>query len=162
MKKFLKTFAVLVVSAGAILFLFPLINQEVSTISTTNGYSSSVVGMAQTLPLMYIACIILVVVASIFGGKAVIEYVRYKKWEDFGNRLKLAYAAKFGGENSAFNKEIDDMVLQCKTMKKGIGDSTKSNAEMRLKRYAHMVEVPYIIPEEEHLSEVEKTEELMK
>ena len=42
-------------------------------------------------------------------------------------------------------------------MKKGTNSDTKGSAERWLKQYAHMCEIPYVIPEEEKLSEVEKT-----
>ena len=147
------------VSIVAIIIFMLIMNQTLATISTANGYSSGVVGISQVFPITYIIGSIFIAFASIFGGKKIVEYIKYKKWDDFGNRLELAYTAKFGGENLAFNQEIDAMILQCKTLSVKSGD-TKINAENRLRRYAHMVEVPYIIPEEEHLSETEKTEEL--
>ena len=161
MKKIVKPLIIMAVGIGSMLFFAPMVKGSISKISTANGYSAATVGIAQTMPLIYIVMTTVIVISAIFGGKAVVEYIKYKKWDDFGNRLKLAYTAKFGGDNLAFNQEIDAMILQCKTLSVKLGD-TKLNAENRLRRYAHMVEVPYIIPEEEHMSEVDKTEELME
>ena len=158
-RRIVESIIVIFLSFGGFIFVALEVNKDIAKISTQNGYNSGVVGIAQAMPLVYAVMIIMMVVATIFGGKAVVEYIKYKRWDDFGNRLKLAYTAKFGGENLAFNQEIDAMILQCKTLSVKSGD-TKINAENRLRRYAHMVEVPYIIPEEEHLSETEKTEEL--
>jgi len=158
-RRIVESIIVIFLSFGGFIFVVPEMNKDIAKISTQNGYNSGVVGIAQTMPLVYGVMIIFVVFATIFGGKAVVEYIKYKRWDDFGNRLKLAYTAKFGGENPAFNQEVDAMILQCKTMKKGIGNDTKRSAEMRLKQYAHMCEIPFVIPEEEHLSEVEKTAE---
>lgn len=88
--------------------------------------------------------------------------VYLKNWEAFGNRLKEAYIAKFGYANSSFDEEIDNHVRIMQTMGKGFEMGTKEAAEDWLKRMAHMVEVPYIIPEEECLPESKKTEQFAK
>jgi hypothetical protein len=159
MKHLIKVLVVLAIGAGSVILFLPAINASVAEINTDNGYNSAVVSMAGVLPIVYITFSILMIFVVIYGGQKVVEYIRYKRWDDFGNRLKLAYAAKFGGENLAFNQEIDSRILQCKTMKKGMNADTKGAAERWLKQYAHMCEIPYVIPEEEHLSEVEKTKE---
>lgn len=137
--------------------LIPNSTTTISGITTANGYSTSVVSMVSLALIAFIAMVVFMIFNMMQKGQ---NTKTLKLWEDFGNRLKLAYTAKFGGENPAFNQEVDSMILQCKTLKKGIGSSAKTSAEMRLKEYAHMCEIPYIIPEEEHLSEVEKTEAL--
>lgn len=135
--------------------LIPPVVKNVSGITTANGYSSGTVGMAVILIIVFVSMIIFMILESMMQEpKENVEVVEV--WEDFGERLKVAYAAKFGGDNPAFNQEVDAMILQCKTMKKGIGD-TKKSAELRLKNYAHMCEIPFVIPEEEHLTEEEKT-----
>ena len=108
------------------------------------------------MPVMYVLAGVVSLLQLFMAGQ---EYVRIRKWKDFGNRLKLAYAAKFGGENKAFNDEVDAHIKVMRVMSKGY---TKSLDEDWLKRMSRFVEVEYIIPEEEHLSEVEKTEELAK
>ena len=137
--------------------LIPSVTTTLSGITTANGYSSSVVEMAFVVLIVFVATISLIIIRMMSKGQ---DTETIKLWEDFGNRLKLAYTAKYGGENTAFNQEVDNMILQCKTLKKGIGSSAKTSAEMRLKEYAHMCEIPYVIPEEEYLSESEKTKEL--
>ena len=156
----MKAITALIISAIATFVgvsLIPTISTAVSGITTANGYSSTTVGMVGVVLVIFSAMIIFMMLRTM-ADKRQTELI--KSWDDFGNRLKLAYTAKFGGENPAFNQEVDSMILQCKTLKKGIGSSAKTSAEMRLKEYAHMCEIPYIIPEEEYLSEVEKTEAL--
>jgi hypothetical protein len=106
-------------------------------------------------PLMGVITVIAMFVA-IFGGYKVVQYIRTKKWADFGNRMKAAYTAKFGYENTGFNEEVDQHIAVMHTLGKGY---TKSLNEDWLKRMAKFVEIPYIIPEEEHESEEDKTKE---
>ena len=38
------------------------------------------------------------------------EAVNASSWAEYGQRLKLAYASKYGGENGGFNQEVDQRV----------------------------------------------------
>ncbi len=92
----------------------------------------------------------------IFAGSEVYKYIKYKKWRAFGTRLKEAYTAKFGYPNPGFEQEVDQHIKAMEALGHGY---TKSIDEDWLKRMAKFVEVPWAIPEEERLSEVEKTEQ---
>jgi hypothetical protein len=85
-----------------------------------------------------------------------VVYYRYQKWGAFGNRMKAAYSSKFGGDNPAFSQEVDQHIKAMQALGKG---TTKTINEEWLKRMAKFVEIPYVVPEEEILSEIEKTEQ---
>ena len=118
-------------------------------------------GLIDMLPIVMWACVVLSVFSAFVGGPAAVTYVRYKKWEQFGIRLKVAYEAKFGYSNPAFNEEVDSLVLSMRSHSKGEGSAKEQN-EGRLKRLARFVEVKFVIPEEERLAETEKTEMLAR
>jgi len=54
-----------------------------------------------------------------------------------GNSLKLAYAAKFGGRNPEFDKEVDVRIVQMQSLRKG---PTREVAEAWLERMREFVE----------------------
>lgn len=81
--------------------------------------------------------------------------VRTLKWNTLGNRIKEAYKAKFGYENLEFNKEVDLHIKAVKALGRGY---TKSLDTDWLKIMCSFVEVPFIVPEEEKIPEVNKTE----
>ena len=85
-------------------------------------------------------------------GRMVVEY--YLHWNAFGNRLKVAYEAKFGYPNPEFNKEVDQHIKIMESMGKGY---VKEIAEDWLKRMAKFVGVPFAVPAEERMSEMDKT-----
>lgn len=136
----------------------------VVSISIINGMKSEMAADNVTMPSSALALIdimlnILVAtgILSVFaGGPAVYKYVKYKKWRAFGNRMKEAYTAKFGYPNPGFNEEVDQHIKAMEVL--GHGDTKHINEDW-LKRMAKFVEIPYVIPEEERLSEVEKTEQ---
>lgn len=82
------------------------------------------------------------------------DIYRHLKWKAFGNRIKVAYSAKFCGENTAFTEEVDQLILAMESLGNG---ATKKTQLGRLKRLAKFVEVPFAVPEEDRLSEEEKT-----
>lgn len=129
------------------------INTTLSTIDTTTMLPATR-NMISVFPLLYAALVIVGIFQSFVGIQ---EVVVYYKWEAFGNRLKEAYVAKFGYSNSGFNEEVDTHILGMRTM--GGKSPTKEMYEDWLKRMARFVEVPFAVPEEEHLSEEEKTEQ---
>ena len=60
----------------------------------------------------------------------------HSSWYYYGERIKLAYEAKFGDNNPEFNKEIDLRVQQVERLR-GI---TSQIAADKIKRYAKMTE----------------------
>lgn len=130
-----------------------IVFQGLETQMTTDNVTmpASAEAMISILPFILGAVLILGMFASI---GAVSNYVRVKKWRDFGGRMKEAYTAKFGYPNPGFEQEVDQHIKAMEAL--GHGD-TKSINESWLRRMATFVEIPYIIPEEELLSEVEKT-----
>jgi len=122
-----------------------VISSEIKKIETSE-MTSATQAMVGLLPIFYAVLIIISIAGIFMGGQAVYHYY---KWNAFGNRLKLAYTAKFGGENPAFNSEVDGHIKVLQALGKGY---TKSQAEDWLKRMAKFVEVPWAIPDEERLS----------
>jgi hypothetical protein len=127
----------------------------------TKGWNSALTMIVTTfLPIVFAACIILGLFRWFIRDEGPAQhYIRYKKWDSFGNRMKAAYAAKFGGDNPEFDKVVDQHVLAMKTQGKGY---TKDIDEQWMKRMAKFVEVPFAVPEEERLSEDDKTREFEK
>jgi len=104
------------------------------------------------MPLMYTTMFLLFFYKTVSFSSFTVK--RYRMWNAFGERLKEAYAAKFNGENSAFNEEVDTLIKIMRTLGKGY---TKKIAENRLKALSSFAEIPYVIPEEEYQSEAVKT-----
>lgn len=98
----------------------------------------------------------IVIIVSMFAaiGGAGVVVAKILRWNDFGNRMKVAYTAKFGGENVEFNKEVDMHINAVRVLS---GGATKKIDMDWLKRMAKFVEIPFVIPEEELRTEEEKT-----
>jgi hypothetical protein len=111
------------------------------------------------VPIVLSCCVIVGVFLFMNGDSVVRKYIRYKRWDSFGNRMKVAYSAKFGGRNPAFDEAVDQHVLAMKSLGKGY---TKTIDKEWMKRMAKFVEVPFVIPEEERLSEEDKTRSFSK
>ncbi len=122
----------------------------------TSQQPSFAKAMLDIAPIVFALGLVIMVFAELGG---VDHVVRYHKWAAFGNRLKTAYTAKFGYPNPAFNDEVDQHIRVMRTMRKHTEALTKELSEDWLKRAARMVEVPYVIPSEEHWSEEAKTEQ---
>ena len=121
----------------------------------TSGWSPLLETFVVTVVPIVFACVIIVGIFQYFdSGSVVRKYIRYKRWDSFGNRMKVAYSAKFGGRNPAFDEAVDQHVLAMKSLGKGY---TKTIDKQWMKRMAKFVEVPFVIPEEERLAEVDKT-----
>lgn len=127
----------------------------------TSQLSPLVATFATTLiPIVIAASVILGVCKYITGDEdtAIVgpikKYVRVKRWDQLGNRMKVAYEAKFGFVSEEFNSQVDSHVKAMRALGKGY---TKSIDMEWMRRMAKFVEVPWIIPEEEQLAEVEKT-----
>jgi len=86
------------------------------------------------------------------SGRMAIEHCLH--WKAFGNRLKVAYEAKFGYPNPEFNKMVDQHIKIMESMGRGY---TKGIAEDWLKQMAKFTEVPFAVPDEERLTEGSKT-----
>ncbi len=132
-----------------------LLLNSVQSINGDPAMLSSTKFAASVLSFAYVVLVIGSIIGVFRHG---VEIVRYYKWSAFGNRLKIGYVAKFGYSNPAFNDEVDNHIRTMRVMVK-TEQGTRKLAEDWLKRMAHMVEVPFAVPEEEHLSEEQKTEE---
>lgn len=62
-------------------------------------------------------------------------------WIRYGERLKLAYAAKFGGDNLGFNQEVDYHIKILVNTDKGY---TRQLAKDWVKRMSAFVEIKYL------------------
>lgn len=131
----------------------------VNTLDTTGWNPAMVTAVTVAVPMILTISVIMAVFKYFTGEeetgeRRIVRIIRYKKWDAFGNRMKLAYSAKFGGKNPAFNNAVDQHILAVKVFGKGY---TKDINIQWLKRMAKFVEIPWAIPEEERLTEVEKT-----
>lgn len=145
-KKLIQALVMLIIGIGGLSF----VQGEIVKLNANESLSSASKAMANIFPLIF-ACLVIVSIFSVFyGGQAV---YRYLKWKAFGNRMKVAYEAKFGYINTGFNQEVDQHIKAMEVLGKG---STKTINEDWLKRMAKFVEIPYVIPEEEYQSEEDK------
>lgn len=58
-------------------------------------------------------------------------------WAEYGNKIKLAYTAKFGGENAGFNDEVDKRILVMQNNRRGF---THTIARDWLRRMSNFTE----------------------
>lgn len=75
-----------------------------------------------------------------YGSTSQVEQIATEdmdKWDIYANRLKDAYSAKFGGENSGFNQEVD---LRIKVMQHNRNGFTHTIARDWLKRMERFTE----------------------
>ncbi len=116
--------------------LLPLVNSQISQIDTTQ-YSSAVNGMAVLLPLVFAIITIFWVFKSmgVDSSKEQIDWLRY------GERLKLAYASKFGGDNRGFDGEVDYHIKIMVSNDKGF---TRQLAKDWVKRMSKFVEIEWL------------------
>jgi len=137
-----------------------VIQALMSTIDTSD-WSPAVSTFATTLiPIVMAGSIVLGIFKYFTGDEdtAIVgpikKYVRVKRWDQLGNRMKVAYEAKFGYANEDFNSQVDSHVKAMRALGQGY---TKSIDMEWMKRMAKFVEVPWTVPEEEQLAEVDKT-----
>ena len=126
----------------------------------TKGWNPAMVSFTTLCPVILSISVILGVFKYFAGEedtgeRRIVRIIRYKKWDSFGNRMKVAYSAKFGGENPAFNEAVDQHIKAVKVFGKGY--SKERNIQW-LKRMAKFVEIPWAIPVEEKWAEVKKTD----
>lgn len=105
------------------------------------------------LPLWTVPLFGVLSLAFIYKTGTIVVH-RIMMWNAYGNRLKEAYSAKFGEDNPAFGDEVDGHIKVMKSLGRGY---TKSVHLDKLKRLSSFVEVPFNVPEEDRLSEEEKT-----
>lgn len=102
-----------------------------------SGYPASASAMASVLPVVYVAIVIVGIVKSI-GVDSTEEQI---DWTRYGERLKLAYTAKFGGENPGFNSEVD---YRIKIMVNTDGGYTRQIAKDWVKRMSKFTELKWL------------------
>ncbi len=56
-------------------------------------------------------------------------------WVEYGNKLKTAYSAKFGGENTGFNDEIDYRIAIMQNLKHGFTHTIARDWLKRMERF---------------------------
>lgn len=140
-------------------FAIVVIEVLVNTLDTTGWNPAIVSAVTIVVPVILTGSVIIAVFNYLAGEeetgeRRIVRIIRYKKWDAFGNRMKVAYSVKFGGKNPAFSEAVDQHILAVKVLGKGY---TKDINIQWLKRMAKFVEIPWAIPEEEKWSEVKKT-----
>ena len=120
--------------------------------------------MLEIIPIVFAVTVVLGTFAYISGDEETVvvgpikKYVRIKRWDQFGTRLKVAYKAKFGYSNPAFSQRVDELILSMRaTSNKSL---TYKQNEDALKRLSRFVEVKFVVPEEGKWSEVKRTKQL--
>jgi hypothetical protein len=105
-KRIIKSIIFLVIGLVTLFILKPIVNEDIKTITDNPEYSGTFVqGVIQIFPIMLFVC--LAIGSFAIGlGKDVGQEIGYD-WKSYGERLKLAYAAKFGGRNMGFENEVD-------------------------------------------------------
>jgi len=158
MKTISKRMNIITVITGV--FAIVIIELLMNTIDTSRWNPAVVAWTTTLVPIILSGSVII----SIFkyyvgeedtGERRIVRIIRYKKWDAFGNRMKVAYSAKFGGKNPAFSEAVGQHITAVKVLGKGY---TKDINIQWLKRTAKFVEIPWAIPEEEKWSEVKKTD----
>ncbi len=147
------------VTVASGVFGIVIVEVVVNTLDTTSWNPSIVSFVTVVVPIIFTVSVILSVFKYLggeeeTGERRIVRIIRYKRWDAFGNRMKLAYSAKFHGKNPAFNEAVDRHILAVKVLGKGY---TKDINIQWLKRMAKFVEIPWAIPEEEKWTEVKKT-----
>ena len=83
------------ITIGMLLCYFYLVpmTTELAKDETINEASRVLISI---MPIIYILVVIVGAMSIMFATNYIVTYL---KWRAFGNRLKAAYTAKFGGEN---------------------------------------------------------------
>lgn len=136
MNKWMSALVVILICCVSVFFVLPQINNAVSTI-TTPTFSPAVTSMASLMSILFVVMIFLYMFKSL-GTDSPEEQI---DWLRYGNRLKLAYAAKFGGENSGFNGEVDYKIKIMVNTDKGY---TRQLAKDWVKRMSKFVEIEWL------------------
>jgi len=148
MGKLISLVVMLIIGAVGFSVISSMAQSVSENVTQASPAVSTLLGM---IPIMYVIATILVVFGLITGT---VEVMKILKWSAFGNRMKVAYSAKFGGDNPGFDEEVDAHIKAVKALGKGF---TKSVDMDWLKKMAKFVEIPFVVPEEEYRSEEEKT-----
>jgi hypothetical protein len=107
-KKIIQSIVTLIVGVG----LFPAINSltnEFLSSPNAGDYTSAIKSLVSIMPLMFAIIVILGIFAGL-GKDSEVEIAAQIDWTRYGERLKLAYSAKFGGDNPGFNEEVDNHI----------------------------------------------------
>jgi hypothetical protein len=113
-----------------------ILTNFMSTVDTSN-YSSAMRLLIQIIPVVFAIMIILGIVKS-FGVDSPEERI---DWTTYGERLKLAYTAKFGGDNPGFDSEVDYHVKIMVNTDRGY---TRQLAKDWMHRMSKFVEVEWL------------------
>ena len=138
---------------GGSWFLLGALIESVADVRDNPEISSTAKGLASVLPLVAVMAVIISIISVWYVPKVVEHF----KWSSFGRRMKRAYAAKFGGENSAFNTDLDYRIKVMRTQGDG---HTWTLAEDWLRRMAKFVEIPWKDISDEASQEDESLEDV--
>jgi hypothetical protein len=130
-------FIQILILMGLGIFGYFMMNQQIASMDTTQ-LSSAAQAMISIVPILFVAMVIGVIIMSL--GKDS-EAEKQIDWTKYGERLKLAYAAKFGGENPGFNNEVDYRIKILVNTDKGF---TRQLAKDWVKRMSDFVDIQYL------------------
>lgn len=88
-------------------FVFPMVESAKDSVEQAEGDYTGITGLLDLMPFIYCIAVLLGIVQLIIGRDSPIEARPPFEWEKYGERLKRAYAANFGGDNPGFNEEVD-------------------------------------------------------
>lgn len=117
-------------------FFFNAVTESVTRVGENPGTNTATKGLVETVPFIVIAVFIVSVISLWYIPKVVERF----RWSMYGRRMKRAYAAKFGGENPEFDREVD---YRIKVMRVQGSGRTWTLAEDWLRRMTHFVEIPW-------------------
>lgn len=104
-KKIITTIIILIIGVGGLIAVNDSVNGFLLS-PDINKYSSNVKTMMTILPFMFALMVIFGALKNL-GADTQEEIAAQINWTRYGERLKLAYAAKFGGDNPGFDQEVD-------------------------------------------------------
>lgn len=101
--KILSIFAMLVIGV-VVSTSFECLSRD---IKDNSGAEPSLISLIDLLPFVFTVSLLSGIIYILIGRDAPGEARPRFEWEKYGERLKSAYAAQFGGENPGFNDEVD-------------------------------------------------------
>jgi hypothetical protein len=150
----------ILISIVVVVVLVPVLTSVIDGVDTSK-MPKAMTSLLDILPIVFVATVVLGAISWIgadeetFAVGPIKHYVRIKRWDQFGTRLKVAYKAKFGYANSGFDQRVDELILSMRaTSNRSL---TYKQNEEALKRLSKFVEVKFKVPEEGKWSEKEKT-----
>jgi hypothetical protein len=112
------------------------VNLFVNDIDLTQ-YPSGMAILISILPLIS-CCLIIISIVNAIGKDIPQEKI---DWLRYGERLKLGYTAKFGGENQGFNNEVDYKIKIMVNTDKGF---TRQLAKDWIKRMSKFTNIDWL------------------